>query len=373
MRASRHSGSSPPAVSGPRVAVVDIGSNSVRLLLSDGADKTRAATVTALKAGAAADGSLSPAALERLASCLADYATDIQDFGPDLVLAAGTSAVRDAPNHREVGAVVNRHLLTELRILTGDDEAALAFAGARRLFPGDGGALVLDIGGGSTEVVWGLDSRPAASISLPLGCVRQTERFITSDPPDADQVAALAADAETLLVAGIESIGGRAATGSLPLVGVAGTVTSIAAITHGRYDRETIHGCRLSLDALIAVKNRLVGMSITERQRVPGLHPDRAAVIIAGAVIAEESLRALGRDALIVSELDILDGLLELALKEDVAGASALSQKSLFVSDGCDRRDSSSSVSGIWPDMQETLRPSFAVDARPPLQTQGPP
>lgn len=259
---------------------------------------------------------ITDAALDRLSCCLADYGAAIGQHQPGRVLATGTSAVRDAPNRSAVAAIVSRHLRTDLRVLSGDDEATLAFAGARRAVPQGGGAIVLDIGGGSTEIVWGEDESPNATVSLALGCVRQTERFITTDPATRFGLSALESDARTLLQGGVAALGGLPAIGDLPLVGVAGTVTSLAAMTRGSYDRDAIHGTRLHGGEILALKERLSLMTLDERRRVPGLHPDRAPVIVAGAVIAHASLVALDRASLIVSELDILDGLLAVARSE---------------------------------------------------------
>ena len=288
----------------------------MRLLLADDVAQTRRTTVTGLKSGAQPDGTIGGPAFDRLSRCLADYGAQIAEHRSDVIVAAGTSAVRDAPNHARVAAIVHQHLAAPLRVLGGDDEAALAFAGARQALSGQPGHVVLDIGGGSTEIVWGSGPRPNASVSLALGCVRQTERFLTTDPPSPGEVSAMEIDVGRLVRRGVESIGGLSALSGMGLIGVAGTITSLAAIARGGYDRDAIHGSTLRLEDIAGAKGRLAAMSGDERRRVPGLHPDRAPVIVAGAVIAQASLQALDREALIVSELDILDGLLAMARSE---------------------------------------------------------
>lgn len=290
-----------------RVAVVDIGSNSVRLFLCErvggaGPEGERLSTVTGLRRGAAADGAVADAALERLDACLEGYAGRIAAFAPSRVVAVGTSAVRDAPNRERVAGVVRGRLATELVVLDGGQEARAAFAGARLGAPGDGPILVVDIGGGSTELVRG-EVGPGAGTSLQLGAVRHTERFLRSDPPGAAEVAALREDARALVAAALPGLGGSA-----PMVGVAGTITSLAAIDLGVYDRDRVHGHALTRDRVEALTASLCAMTVEQRRSVPGLDPARAGVIAAGALIACSVLEAVGADGMVVSERDLLDG-----------------------------------------------------------------
>ncbi|WP_217915009.1 hypothetical protein [Miltoncostaea marina] len=290
-----------------RLAVVDVGSNSVRLLLCErigpaGPEGERLATVTGLRRGAADDGAIAEDALARLDACLAGYAGRIAAFAPARVVAVGTSAVRDAPNAGRVDAVVRARLGTGLTVLSGEREAAAAFAGARLGAPGDGAVMVVDIGGGSTELVRG-GSGPEGAVSLQLGAVRQTERHLRSDPPAPAEVAALRVDAAALLAGGLEAIGGPA-----PAVGVAGTITSLAAIDLGEYRPERVHGHRLTRERAEALTASLCRATVAERRRLPGLDPARAGVIAGGALIACAVLEAAGLDAMTVSERDLLDG-----------------------------------------------------------------
>ncbi len=291
------------------VAVVDIGSNSVRLLLAerigpDGAEGRREMTVTGLRRGSAPDGTVTAAALERLDACLARYAAELAAFGPERVVAAGTAAVRDAPNRADVADVVRRRLGAELRMVSGTEEAALSFAGARLALPaGAGTATVVDIGGGSTELVRGGPGGPERSVSLQLGSSRSTERHLRSDPPGAGELAALRADALTLLGPAVAQVGSEG-----PVVGVAGTVTQVAAIALGGYDPARIHRMRLDRGTVEDVLARLAALPEAERRGVPGLHPDRVGVIVAGTAILAAVLDALGTAEMMVSERDLLDG-----------------------------------------------------------------
>lgn len=292
-----------------RAAVVDVGSNSTRLLLlaglgPDGAEGERITTVTGLRRGAAPDGSLSPEALDRLGACLDDYAARIAAAGSPPVVAVGTSAVRDAPNRAAVVGLVRDRLGASLSVIGGHEEAALAFAGARLVLgPGASSCRVLDIGGGSTEVVQGDSPGPRHSVSLALGVNRQGE-MITDDPPGPGEVDAVRAVARDL-VAGATA--GFPATG--PLVGVAGTATTVAAILNGRYDPHEVHGMPVTAAQAQEVLDRLSALDDAGRRAVPGLHPDRANVIVVGLAILLGALDALGADRLVVSERDILDGI----------------------------------------------------------------
>ena len=296
------------APAGCRVAVVDVGSNSVRLFLCEGIGAhgpvgERYATVTGLRRGAGADGAVAADALARLAECLAGDADRIEAFAPDRVVAVATSAVRDAPNRDEVGDVILRRLGARMRVLSGDEEARAAFAGARLAAEGGGPIMVVDVGGGSTELVRGGPAGPEAAVSLQLGAVRQTERHLRGDPPAPAELEALRAEALGLLRPAVEAVGGPA-----PGVGVAGTVTSLAAIEIGRYDRALVHRHRLSRAAVEALTRRLAAMGARERREVPGLDPARAGVIVAGAVIVAAAMDAAGWEELMVSETDLLDG-----------------------------------------------------------------
>ncbi len=290
-----------------RVAIVDVGSNSVRLFLCAGEDAEgpageRFSTVTGLRRGAAADGTIAEDALGRLDACLERYAEAVASFAPARVIAVGTSAVRDAPNRDRVATVVRERLDAPLTVLDGDREAALAFAGARLGAPGDEPILVVDIGGGSTELVRGREA-PIDAVSLQLGAVRQTERHLTSDPPAAAGLAALRADAAGQVAGALAGFGAFGA-----VVGVAGTITTLAAIELGGYDRDRVHRHTLARATVEAQLARLAAMPVVRRREIAGLEPGRAGVIVAGAAIAAAVLEVTGRDAMTVSERDLLDG-----------------------------------------------------------------
>ncbi|MGD9695019.1 MAG: exopolyphosphatase [Thermoleophilia bacterium] len=293
---------------GDRLAVVDIGSNSVRLFLCegigpDGPRGERFSTVTGLRRGAAEDGTVAADALDRLDACLAGYAERIGPFAPDRIVPVATSATRDAPNHADVFAVVSGRLGVDPIVLSGEQEAAVSFAGARLAAEGDGPIMVVDIGGGSTEIVRGGPGGPDAAVSLQLGAVRHTERHLHHDPPLPEEVGALAADALETVRPAIERIGGPA-----PAVGVAGTITTLAAIELGGYDRERVHRHRLTREGVAVEAARLAGMTVERRRSIPGLDPARAGVIAAGALILAAVMRAADLDRMMVSETDLLDG-----------------------------------------------------------------
>ena len=291
-----------------RLAVVDVGSNSLRLFLCegigpDGPRGERETTVIGLRRGAAPDGTIAPDALERLDRTLAGYAEAIDRFRPARTVPVATSATRDAPNRDAIAAVVEGRLRAPMRILSGEEEAAASFAGARLAVEGDGPVVVVNVGGGSTELVRGGPAGPNGAVSLQLGAVRQTERHLAHDPPRPEELAALREEARGLIEPALAQIGGPA-----PVVGVAGTATSLAAIDIGRYDRDRVHRHRLSLETMDRLAERLAAMTVEERRGVHGLDPERAPVIVAGALIVAEAVRAAGSGEAMISETDLLDG-----------------------------------------------------------------
>jgi exopolyphosphatase/guanosine-5'-triphosphate,3'-diphosphate pyrophosphatase len=212
--------------------------------------------------------------------------------------------VREAPNLAAVQAIATRHLGAPLQVVSGRREAELSFAGARLVLPPAAGACrVIDIGGGSTEVAQGDGLGPVRSVSLPLGVNRQGE-MITTDPPQPAQVRAIR-DEAARMVGGATA--GFACEG--PLVGVAGTVTTVAAVMAGRYDPDEIHGMVITRDDVARVCDQLAMLDDAARAGVPGLHPDRVGVIVPGLAILGGALDALGADRVMVSERDILDGI----------------------------------------------------------------
>lgn len=292
-----------------RVAVVDIGTNSTRLLVADvdgGAlrESERESIVTRLGEGVDATGRLGEAPQERVLAALDRYAPAV--VGADVRTAVMTSAVRDAANGDAFAALVRERYGLDGRTLSGDEEARLTFLGATAARGGSGGQplLVIDIGGGSTELVIGVERAVAFHVSTQVGVVRHTERHLRSDPPAAAEIATLAADARATLRAAAE---GRSAAAA---VAVAGTATSCAAIDLALepYDPARVEGHRLTRVRLEAMLGRLASLPLAERRRVPGLHPDRAPTIVAGVVILLEALAAFGLDTVEISERDILWG-----------------------------------------------------------------
>jgi exopolyphosphatase/guanosine-5'-triphosphate,3'-diphosphate pyrophosphatase len=294
------------------VAVVDIGSNSTRLLVADVRDGAvteldRRTAVTRLGEGVDASGRLGDTPQERVFATLAEYAEAIERHRCERRVAVMTSAVRDAANGAEFAAAVRERFGLDARILTGDDEARLTYLGATAGRDDEAPRLVIDIGGGSTELVVGVRDRVQFHVSTQAGVVRHTERHLASDPPRPEELEALAADVRGVLEAAVPdpaSLGARAS------VAVAGTATSCAAIDLelDPYDPGQVEGHVMSLDRLGGLLSRLSSMPLAERRTIPGLHPDRAPTIVAGVVILALVLRHFGLDATEVSEHDILWG-----------------------------------------------------------------
>jgi exopolyphosphatase/guanosine-5'-triphosphate,3'-diphosphate pyrophosphatase len=299
------------------IAALDLGTNSTRLLVAeptgDGDITTlvRRNTITRLGQGVDATGALAPEAVERVVTCLRDYQRDLDTNGVERLRVAATSAARDAANREEffdqVEAVVGRRP----ELLSGDEEGRLSFVGATRGLTGEPGPLlVVDIGGGSTEFVVGDGADEVqGALSVDVGCVRLTEKFLLHDPPQPDELSAAISLVDTYLedvrreLTGI----GEART----LVGVAGTITTVAAVELGlaTYDRDRIHHFRLTREAAEDVFRTLATEARADRIHNPGLEEARADVIVGGCCVLVAILRRFGFDELVVSEADILDGL----------------------------------------------------------------
>jgi len=293
------------------VAAIDCGTNTIKLLIGDLPDvAVREMRIIRLGQGVDATGRLTDDALERAFAALDEYAALVREHGVTRLRFCATSATRDADNSDVFVEAVRARLGVTPEVLTGAEEAALAFDGAVRhlreapAMP----VLVLDIGGGSTELIRGasLTAPPSAAHSMDIGSVRMHERHLRSDPPTMNQVSACVSDIDRHLDACPVSPG-RAAT----VVGVAGTVTSVAAGVLGlpSYDREAVDQAVLPVDEVHAMVDRLVGMTVAERLALPWLHPGRADVIGAGALILSRVLRRTTVESIIVSEADILDGI----------------------------------------------------------------
>jgi len=291
-----------------RVGAVDMGTNSTRLLVADvdGADLAeveRLLRITRLGDRVDADGRLSDAGMERVHTVLEGYAARARELGAERVLATATSAVRDADNGSEFLAGVRRRHGFETRLLSGREEAELTYRGVTSRLAAGPGTLVCDIGGGSTELVLGGPAGVLDATSLDVGCVRMSERCLRSDPPAAAELAELREAVAALLPREITS---RTST----LVGVAGTVTTLATIDLGldREIPEEIDGHALDAATVEALLGQLAAVPLAERREVRGLMPERAPTIVAGAAIAAEVLRATGAGRMLVSERDILHG-----------------------------------------------------------------
>ena len=297
------------------VAVVDIGSNSTRLLIAELAggsvvrELVRHSNVTRLGAGVDADGRLRQDAMDRVFATLDAYKADIDAHDCARSLAVLTSAVRDSANGAAFAAEVNDRYGLSPHVLAGEEEARLTFLGATsERDPADTRpTLVFDIGGGSTELVIGEGSDVVFRVSTQAGVVRQTERHIATDPPTRAEIDELAADVRGILE---EAVPVERRDGIVHAIAVAGTATSLAAIAQqlDPYDPERVHGYQLSDGECHAILDRLSRMTLAERRAVAGLHPDRAPTIIAGVVIFRQVLELIGLQTIEISEHDILRG-----------------------------------------------------------------
>ncbi|GAA3533621.1 hydrolase [Aeromicrobium flavum] len=296
---------------GSTVAAIDCGTNSIRLLIAevDGSTKTdltREMRVVRLGQDVDRTGTLAPEAMRRTLDACREYAGIIAAMGVDVVSFAATSAVRDADNATEFSDAVEAVLGVRPRVLTGEEEARASFEGAT----GDVADVltaVIDLGGGSTEVVQGLGT-PSFSHSFDLGSVRMTERFLLTDPPSVGEVTACMAHLDAVIAPVLAGL-----PPTEEIVGVAGTITTIAAhsLALPSYDSERIHLARLRIDDLRAACGSLMQMPVADRRALPYMHPGRADVIAGGALILDRVLEHLPRatDEIVVSEQDILDGI----------------------------------------------------------------
>jgi len=297
-----------------RVAVVDIGTNSTRLLVADvqpaGAvrELVRQSQVTRLGEGVDATGALAEPAMDRVFAVLDDYRRLIDEHNAERNIAVLTSAVRDAANGAAFTERVREDYRLDARTLSGDEEAALTFLGATSERADDDETLVvIDIGGGSTEFIIGEGRRATFHVSTQAGVVRMSERHIHSDPPPPEELQELEADTHEVFAAALpEAQRGRVTAA----IAVAGTATSAAAIELelDPYDSERVHGHRLMLATVEFLLARLADLTNEQRRQVVGLQPDRAPTIVAGMILLAEAMRAFGLDAVEVSEHDILRG-----------------------------------------------------------------
>jgi exopolyphosphatase/guanosine-5'-triphosphate,3'-diphosphate pyrophosphatase len=308
----------------PRVAAIDCGTNSIRLLVADVTkrddgtswlrDVHREQRVVRLGQGVDATGMLNPEALERTRVALADYTAILRRKGAESVRMVATSATRDASNRDDFFDMTRSVLGVPAEVISGDEEATLSFTGAvGDLDPDDGPFLVVDVGGGSTELVlgtWdGVKATPKAAKSTDIGCVRITERCLKSDPPTIEEIAAGRELAREVLQGAFDVVPVAEAK---TWIGVAGTATTMGAIALDlpQYDSEAIHLSRVSRETLAATSDRLLKLNHNERAAIPVIHPGRVDVIAGGSLIFQVLAEQLPHIAeLTVSEHDILDGI----------------------------------------------------------------
>jgi exopolyphosphatase/guanosine-5'-triphosphate,3'-diphosphate pyrophosphatase len=308
-----------------RVAVVDCGTNSIRLLVADVdpdrhtlTDVVRRMEIVRLGQGVDATGRLAPEALARTLRALTGYAAIIRETGAVAVRMVATSATRDAANAASFVRGVREVLGTDPEVVTGEEEAQLSFTGATAELAGGAPApyLVADIGGGSTEFVLGDAAAVTAAASVDIGCVRMTERHLRDDPPTAAQAAAAMADID----AALEVVAGKVPVAQArTLVGLAGSVTTVAALAMAlpAYDAARIHHSRITAAAVHEQATRLLAMPHAERAALPVMHPGRVDVIAGGAMVLDRIMTRFGCAEVLVSEHDILDGLAWSLLQRD--------------------------------------------------------
>lgn len=292
--------------------MIDIGTNSTRLLVADVADGRvkeieRHSKVTGLGRGVDHSGQLSVEGIEAVCITVGEYVESIEALGADVVSVIATSAVRDAENGDAFAAELRERFSLSAQVIGGDEEAKLTYLGCVSERTGGENLMVVDIGGGSTEIIIGHGEEPDFHTSLQAGVVRHTERFLTSDPPDAAELEKLAADVKKLIS---EALAGNDIAPVEAAVAVAGTATSVAAVNLelDPYDPLAVEGHRLQLSTIQWWLSRLASVPLAERKLLVGLDPDRAGVIVAGIVILTEVMRAFSLTEIEVSEHDILYG-----------------------------------------------------------------
>ncbi|MFE9442446.1 exopolyphosphatase [Streptomyces sp. NPDC006602] len=313
-----------------RVAAIDCGTNSIRLLVADAdlatgelVDLDRRMTIVRLGQGVDRTGRLAPEALERTFAACREYAAVVKEHGAERLRFAATSATRDAENRDEFVRGVLDILGVEPEVVTGDQEAEFSFTGATKELTGRDDLakpyLVVDIGGGSTEFVVG-DDHVRAARSVDVGCVRMTERHlvhdgVVSDPPSEEQIAAMRADIEAALDLAEQTVPLREAH---TLVGLAGSVTTISAIALDlpEYDSTAIHHSRVPHERVREITEWLLHSTHAERAAIPSMHPGRVDVIAAGALVLLSIMERIGAEEVVVSEHDILDGIAWKAAEE---------------------------------------------------------
>lgn len=299
-----------------RVAAIDCGTNSIRLLVAEVDQSTQQLTdierkmeIVRLGEGVDRTGEFAPAALERTFTAIDTYREIIEQARVEKISMVATSATRDAKNREIFIAGVEARLGVKPRVISGKEEASLSFDGAtrslRRSHPSP--FLVIDLGGGSTELVLG-DDGVSASYSMDIGCVRMRERHLQTDPPTESEIAGLRGDVQAALAIARTHVDWSNAK---TLVGVAGTVTTVAAmyLKLSDYDPKLLHGAVIPGEGITQVASELARMSTSEIAELPFMHPGRVDVITAGALVLAEVVQEIGLPDLVASELDILDGI----------------------------------------------------------------
>ena len=292
--------------------MVDLGTNSTRLLVARLSDRGleeihRESTVTSLGSGVDLTGTLTGEAIDRTCRAVDTYREIWTEARADRVLASATSAVRDADNGAAFVAELRERFALDARVLSGEEEASLVFQGATAQSPDELRTLVVDIGGGSTEIVVGNHEGTEFHSSLQMGVLRHSERHLSSDPPSAEELENLANEIRSAIAASTEN----SDTAEIErAIAVAGTPATLAAIERGEANptRDDIHGSTLSLERIQRSLSELSSMTLAERAEVPGLKADRAPFILAGTVILIQVMRAFGIEEIEVSETDLMHG-----------------------------------------------------------------
>ncbi len=295
-----------------RVAVIDLGTNSTRLLVADVLgnqvrELERRSLVTRLGRGLEMSGQLSAEAVEAVCSAVAGFVDVYEPLGVEVVAPIATSAVRDAANGEAFVAELRERFGIDTRLLRGEEEAGLTYTGATTGRDSDARTLVIDIGGGSTELTLGAGFDVSYFHSLQVGVVRHSERHIQHDPPAPEELEALASDVHDEIAATTDCQHPLAADVG---IAVAGTATSLAGIDLelDPFDPEQVHGHAIALETIQRICSRLASLPLAEREQVAGLQPGRAPTIVAGVVILIQAMRAFGLTEIEVSERDMLHG-----------------------------------------------------------------
>lgn len=296
-------------------AAIDIGTNSTRLLVADtglNSYKTlaRKAKVTRLGQGVNETGRIDPEAIDRTVKTLMIYKGIIDSYGPSVPInIASTSAARDADNVNDFVQTAKKETGLKINVISAEEEATNAFLGATYHLESDKNYLVMDIGGGSTELICGRNKKVTEFYSKNIGCVRLFEMFVKNNPPTKDEINKIRTHIIKIYLEAIESLMKHA---PFKLIGTAGTVTSLSAISQGLkvYDVEKVHHSVLTTEKTKEISEKLINMTVEERSKIPTMEPGREDVIVAGTIIFVTLVEMLGKEEVLVSETDILDGLL---------------------------------------------------------------